>query len=81
MITNTENQPKFAIGQKFTVKGRGYDRCYVVTDIYITRNLAGAMVKLEYQTEHSLAGQSISELVCETTIARALAYVRTHHMK
>jgi hypothetical protein len=67
-----ERKPKYAIGQTFTRKGKGWKREYTVTDIYTTRNLEGDLIKFEYLTTHDFLGQSLKELVIETTIAIAL---------
>lgn len=66
-----ERQPKFDIGTRFTPRGKARIE-YTVTDIYKTHNAAGELVRLEYLTTHQFAGQSVPQLVSETTIAMGL---------
>lgn len=46
---------------------------YTIEDIYITRNSKGDVVKIEYLVSHPFMGQSITELLCDTSIARKLS--------
>jgi hypothetical protein len=65
---------RFPIGLTFTVKrGKAPAREYRITDILTTRNNAGEVVRIEYDTVHLFCGQPVSETMIDTTIARALA--------
>lgn len=46
---------------------------YTIEDIYTTRNNAGEIVKIEYLVSHQFIGQSLTELLCDTSIARKLS--------
>lgn len=46
---------------------------YRIVDILKTFNNAGECVKLEYVIAHDFMGQSITECVVDTTIARSLS--------
>lgn len=60
---------KFAIGQKFTTRGKAPRLCTVV-DILTTFNSAGTLVKTRYVATHEFMGQTITDHdVCETSIA------------
>ena len=45
---------------------------YQIINIYTTRNEAGNVVKIEYLVSHNFCDQRVTELMCDTTIARAL---------
>lgn len=66
------NQPRFAIGTKYTTGGKAKRLCTVV-DILTTYNHAGEYVCTRYVATHEFMGQLITEReVVETTIARGL---------
>ena len=68
--------PRFPIGLVF--EKRRFPKAketttYTIQDIYITRNNANDVIKIEYLVSHSFLGQGdITELMCDTTIARSL---------
>lgn len=71
-------QARFPIGLTFIVKrgsakAQAPAREYRITDILTTRNNAGEVVRIEYDTVHLFCGQPVSETMVDTTIARALA--------
>lgn len=69
-----EKVARFPIGLTFTVKRGGkYTRDCRIVDILTTRNNAGEVVRLEYDTVHKFMGQEVHETMVDTTIARALA--------
>jgi hypothetical protein len=62
---------KFLIGTKFTPIGRHVE--HTVVDYYVTKNMAGDIVRERYVTTKVFCGQVVFDHdVCETTIARAL---------
>ena len=68
--------PKFAVGTRFmrrvSAKLLKTRECTVV-DFWVTRNLAGEVVRVGYVATHEFCGQQIEERdICETTIARGL---------
>ena len=67
-------EPKYTVGQKFTIKRKNYSRDYVITDIYTTFDSKGNFVKYRYVTTHKGPfDQDIVDYdIVETTIARAL---------
>lgn len=72
---NQEQKPRFPIG--LTFKKKRFPKAkelteYSILNIYTTRNEAGNIVKIEYLVSHDFCGQRITELMCDTTIARAL---------
>ena len=60
----------YEIGTKYTAKG-GRKDIETITDILKTYNSKNELVKIEYQVEHTLAGQNITHYVSHTTIKRA----------
>ena len=66
---------RFPIGLTFSrkrfPKAKGLTE-YSILNIYTTRNEAGNVVKLEYLVSHDFLGSSVTELMCDTTIARSL---------
>jgi hypothetical protein len=65
---------RFPIGLTFSYKrGKAPAREYRITDILTTRNNAGDVVRLEYETVHLFLGQRVIETMVDTTIARSLA--------
>lgn len=64
-----ERKPQFPIGTQFKTRGK-FPKLCAVTDIHITHNSNGDLVKLRYVAEHEFMGQLIVDHeVCETTIA------------
>ena len=59
---------RFAVGTRFLPR-RKNSIVYTVVDYYETRNLAGAVVKVEYLCHHEFLGQIIATLEPETSIA------------
>ena len=45
---------------------------YTILNIYTTRNENDNIVKIEYLVSHDFLGQRVTELACDTTIARTL---------
>jgi hypothetical protein len=65
---------RFPIGLAFTYKrGKAPALEYRIVDILTTRNNAGEVVRLEYDTVHLFCGQEVHETIVDTTIARSLA--------
>lgn len=67
--------PRFPIGlvfyrKRFTKAKEPTE--YTILNIYTTRNEAGNVVRIEYLVSHDFLGQGITELMCDTTIARSL---------
>jgi hypothetical protein len=61
--------PKFAIGTKYTPRGKDYQA--TVVDILKTYNSAGELVRIRYVSTHTFLGQTVTDQdVIETTIAR-----------
>jgi hypothetical protein len=73
-MTN-EMKPRFPIG--LTFQRKRFPKAkelteYQILNIYTTRNEAGNVVKIEYLVSHNFLGQRMTELMCDTTIARSL---------
>jgi hypothetical protein len=67
-------QARFPIGLTFLHKrGKAPALEYRIVDILTTRNNAGDVVRLEYDTVHLFCGQEVHETMVDTTIARSLA--------
>ena len=67
-------QARFPIGLTFSYKrGKAPAVEYRIVDILTTRNNAGEVVRLEYDTVHLFCGQEVHETMVDTTIARSLA--------
>ena len=64
--------PRFTVGQQFRRIGRVHAPLETVTDIWMTYNTAGELVRVRYVAEHrSAIGQTVTDCdVLETTIAR-----------
>ena len=62
-------EPRFKIGQKFKTLGK-HPRICTITDIHRTYNSANELVNLRYVATHSFMGQTLTEAVVETTVAR-----------
>lgn len=74
-----EKAPRFAIGTIYQSAGKAPRLCTVV-DIHRTYDNAGDLVRLEYVTIHTFAGQFVREYgVSETTIARGLCALHGVH--
>jgi hypothetical protein len=54
---------------------------YSILNIYTTKNEAGNVVKIEYLIEHDFLGIRITELVCDTSIARCLSNDQLKELK
>jgi hypothetical protein len=66
---------RFPIGLTFMHKrGKAPAIEYRIVDILTTRNNAGDVVRLEYDTVHLFFGQEVHETMVDTTIARSLAH-------
>lgn len=62
--------PRFQVGTHFVNQKK---RLCVVTDIWITTNLAGEVVKVRYVATHQFMGQTVADFdVLETTIAKGV---------
>lgn len=59
---------KFPIGTQFMTRGK-HPRKMTVLDQYTTTNAQGEVVRREYLCAHTLMGQVIQSLECETTVA------------
>jgi hypothetical protein len=67
-------QARFPIGLTFMHKrGKAPALEYRIVDILTTRNNAGEVVRLEYDTVHLFMGQEVHETMVDPTIARSLA--------
>jgi len=63
---------RFPIGTKFKTQGKN-PRSATVVDIWTTTNNAGAIVRVNYVTEHEFLGQKVRDhSVADTTIARSM---------
>ena len=63
---------KYEIGTKYMTRGKHPDECTVI-DYYITRNLAGDIVKTNYASIHQFCGQTVVNYdVAAATIAMGL---------
>ena len=72
-MTTIERQPRYAIGQQFTTRGKARRLCTVV-DILTTYNSAGECVDIRYVATHEFMGQVVTDrTVTETTIAMGQA--------
>lgn len=61
--------PRFAIGQRYTTRGKAPRLC-TVTDILRTYNAAGELVCIRYTATHEFMGQLVTDhYVCDATIA------------
>jgi hypothetical protein len=70
-----DTKPRFPIG--LTFKRKAFPKAkelreYTILNIYTTRNEAGNIVRIEYLVSHDFCGQRVTELMCDTTIARSL---------
>ena len=64
--------PRFAIGQKYTTRGKNPLSC-TVTDIIRTYNSNNELIHIRYVATHEFCGQIVTDRdVCETTIARGI---------
>ena len=64
------NEPKYEIGQKFKTRGKHSKIC-IITEILRTYNSKDKLVKVSYQAEHELMGQTITNYdLPEATITR-----------
>ena len=66
--SRTVREPRFAIGTEYTTRGKHPREC-VVVDVLRTYNSANELVEVRYLTAHTFMGQTVTERVCETTIA------------
>jgi hypothetical protein len=65
---------RFPIGLTFSYRrGKAPALEYRIVDSLTTRNNAGEIVRLEYDTVHLFCGQGVHETMVDTTIARSLA--------
>jgi hypothetical protein len=65
---------RFPIGLTFSYKrGKAPAQTYRIVDILTTRNNAGEIVRIEYDTVHLFCGQEVHEMLVDTSIARSLA--------
>lgn len=71
---NSEILPKFPVGTKFLpIQSMARNSViHEVKDFLITRNLAGELIRKEYVVTHEFCGQTMRELVTETTVARGV---------
>lgn len=60
----------YEIGTKYIAQGKSKD-VETITDILKTYNSKNELVRIEYQVEHTFAGQNITHYVPHTTIKRA----------
>ena len=70
----TEQLPRFAPGTQYIPQGmRKNPGLHTVTDVFTTRNLAGALVSIRYVSTHTFLGQALTGYdVADATIARGL---------
>jgi hypothetical protein len=67
------SEPKFKVGQKYWSSGK-HPRLCTVTDIWLTYNATGELVKTRYVATHEFLGQTVTDSdIVETTIARSLS--------
>jgi hypothetical protein len=67
-----EIEPKFRIGTTFKTRGK-HPRLCKVTDIHVTYNNSGELIKIRYVATHEFMGQTVTDYeVPETTIAIGL---------
>jgi len=67
--------PRFPIGltfysKRFTKAKEATE--HQIIKIYTTRDEAGNVVKIEYLVSHDFLGRYVTELLCDTSIARSL---------
>lgn len=58
---------RFPMGYTFAKK----DRIYKIVDVRRTYDNEGDMVDLQYVTQHTVCGQGVRSIMCDTEIARA----------
>lgn len=64
---------RYPVGTKFMKRYGKVMQEHTVRDYYVTRNLAGEVVRERYVTTHEVMGQLVFDFdISETTIARAL---------
>jgi len=68
-----EKEPQFKIGQQFIKQRPKNEVIETITDILITKNNAGEIVKIRYVAAHEFMSQILTDYdVIGTTIARGL---------
>lgn len=66
-------KPRFPIGLEFEYYRVKHNKARVITDIMTTTNSKGDIVKIEYEVTHQFLGQSVKEMMVDTSIARSLS--------
>lgn len=69
MMNRAIKTPRWPVGTTYTPR-RKHAVEHTVTDVWITTNLAGEVVRLRYVATHVFAGQLVTDYdVCDSTIA------------
>lgn len=64
---------RFTVGTEFIHYGfKKQNAMRKIVDILTTKNIDGEVVKIEYVTEHTFAGQTVIGYVTDTAVARSL---------